>query len=345
MFGKSHEQKASEHASAAFEEARTAAKLRLADALEQAGHAGGQASHVRDTVVEKAAVAGEKWQHGVDAVAPKVHAAVDAAAPKVQAAVEAAAPKVEHARETFAEDVLPKVAETIAAVTATALAAKESAKAGAEAARENAAHRLQDYVDAAPQEWVDVIPGVEKRPKKSGKWLILLGVAAAGAVGYAIFNSRKAPEDPWSTPRYDNSGAQKTYGTGASAESKVDAVKEKAAAAGAAVAAKAGEAKEKAADKAAEVKDKLHDKAGEAGAKTEDATGKAKDAAAEAEESITEAGGDFGNATGEAADAAKDAAAEAEIKASDAWTDAQNWADDAKVGTDKVGPDTGDAKK
>ena len=331
MFGKSHEQKASEHAATALAEARAAAKERLGS---------GQAAHMRDAVVEKAGVAGEKWQHGVDAVTPKV-----------QAAVEAAAPKVEHARETFVEDVLPKVAETIAAVTATALAAKESAKAGAESARESAAVRLQDYVDQAPDEWVNAIPGVEKRPKKSGKWLIMLGLAAAGAAAYAVFSSRKAPEDPWSTPRYDSSGAQKTYGSAATTESKVEAVKEKAAAAGAAVAAKAGEVKDKVQEK---VEEKTTDPKGHAQDAVDSATDAAGDVAdtvrgkdagdklADAGEKVTE--GDFGTAADTAGDAASDAWDDVRGKdagdkladagdsageaAGDAWTDAKSWADD-----------------
>ena len=90
MFGKSHEKKASEHTAAALAEARAAAKQRFAEAVEP--------MHVRETVVEKAAVAGEKWQHGVDAVAPKVGAAKEAVAPKVEAAREAVAPKVEQAK-------------------------------------------------------------------------------------------------------------------------------------------------------------------------------------------------------------------------------------------------------
>lgn len=318
MFGKSHEQKASEHAAIALDEARAAARQRFAE------RAGGQTSHMRDTVVEKAGVAGERWQHGVDAVSPKM-----------QAAMEAAAPKVEHAKETFVEDVLPKVAETIAAVTATALAAKESAKAGAETARENAAVKLQDYVDQAPQEWVDAIPGVEKRPKKSGKWLILLGLAAAGAAAYAVVNSRKTPEDPWSTPRYDSTGAQQTYGAGAGAggtsESKVEAVKEKAAAAGAAVAAKAGEVKEKAQDKAGEVKDKAgeaKDKAQHKDAKdhAQDSVDSTKDAAGDVADDLR--GKDAGDKLADAGDSARKAG-------SDAWTEVGNVADDKTDGAQR----------
>lgn len=321
MFGKSHEKKAGDHSAAALAEATAAAKQRFAEAVEQ--------THVRDTVVEKAAVAGEKWQHGVDAMAPKV-----------EAAKEAVAPKVEHARESFVEDVLPKVAETIAALTATALAAKESAKAGAEHARETAAIRAQDLVDQAPQGLVDLVPGVDKREKKSGKWLILLGLAAAGAAAYAVLNSKKAKEDPWATPRYDSAGTHRAASSGSTGESKVDAVKEKAAAAGAAVAAKATEVKDAVADKAGEVKAKATDSADTAAMKVEntvddaqtdpkgnaaDAFDSAKDAAGDAWDDVR--GKDAGDKLADAGDSAGDAA-------SDAWTDAKNWteeqADDAK---------------
>jgi colicin import membrane protein len=306
MFGKSHEQKASEHAAVALAEAKIAAKERFAEAVEQA--------HMRDTVVEKAAVAGEKWQHGVDAVVPKV-----------EAAREAVGPKVEAARETFVEDVLPRLAETAAAVAATALAAKESAKLGAEAARENAHHakdvaavKAQEWVDQAPPEIVALIPGAEKTPRKGGKLLILLGLAAAGVAVYAVLNSRKAKEDPWATPRYEAPKASSTTGAGSggSLGSTVEAAKEKAAAAGAAVAAKASEVKDTVAAKAEEVRE---GSGTDAKGNAEDAVDSVKDAAGDVADEVR--GKDAGDKLADAGDSAGDAA-------SDAWTDAKNWAED-----------------
>ncbi|NLJ55077.1 MAG: hypothetical protein GX344_13245 [Intrasporangiaceae bacterium] len=318
MFGKSHEKQAGDHASAALSEARKAASQRFAEV-----------APLRDSVVEKAGVAGEKFAHGVDAVAPKVEAAKD----------------------TFVDDIMPKVAEAVAAVAATALAAKDSAKEGVDRAREEGGRKLQDYVDAAPQGFVDAVPGVEKSPRKSGKWLIGLGLAAAGAAVYAFLNAKNAKEDPWSTPRYDSATGTGTWQSGTT-ESKVDSAKEKVAAAGAAVAAKAADVKDKVADKVEEVRptdasgkaedavDSASDAAGDAwddvrGKDAGDKLGDAGDALADGD--LGDAGDSFGDAAGDAWDDARgkdagdkleDAADSAGDAASDAWTDAKRWADD-----------------
>ncbi|MDO5501863.1 MAG: hypothetical protein Q4G67_01695 [Actinomycetia bacterium] len=351
MFGKSHEQKAADKSAAALEEAKKAAKQRYQELRDAAADAGEHASTVRETVVEKAGVAGEKFQHGVDAVAPRV----------------------EYAKDTLVEDVWPKVAEGLAGFAATAMAAMDSAKEGAEKARDQAAVKFQDYVDEAPQSLVDAVPGVEKRPRKSGRWLVLLGLAAAGAAAYAYLNANKPKEDPWATPRYDSARSHGLTTSTGSEASGVDAVKEKAAAAGAAVAAKAGEVKDAVVEKAAEVKDQVTDSSDTAAMKTEnaiddlrtdpsghaeDAFDSAKDGAgdvwddvrgkdagdkmADAADSLTD--GDLGDAADSAGDAIgdkwddvrgkdagdkfADSADSAGKAAEDAWTDAKNWTED-----------------
>lgn len=288
MFGKSHEKMAGDHASAALTEARKAASARFGEAKSHANAV--EAAHIRDAVVEKAGVAGEKFQHGVDAMAPRVEAAKD----------------------TFVDDIMPKVAEAVAAVAATALAAKESAKEGVEKAREEGGRKLQDYVDDAPQGLVDAVPGLEKRPRKSGKWLIGLGLAAAGAAVYAFLNAKNAKEDPWSTPRYDT-GATGTGTWQSGTDSKVDAAKEKVAAAGAAVAAKASDVKDAVADKVEDIRPT------DASGHAEDAVDSASDAAGDVWDDVR--GKDAGDKLEDAGDSAGDAA-------SDAWTDAKRWADD-----------------
>ena len=329
MFGKTHEKKAGDHASAALTEARKAASQRFGEAKVHTRNAEDTAAHLRETVVEKAGVAGEKFAHGVDTVAPKVEAAKD----------------------TFVDDIMPKVAEAVAAIAATALAAKESAKEGVDRAREEGGRKLQEYVDVAPQGLVDAVPGLEKRPRKSGKWLIGLGLAAAGAAVYAFLNAKNAKEDPWSTPRYDSATGSGAWQSGSS-ESKVDAAKDKVAAAGAAVAAKAADVKDAVADKVEEVRptdasghaadavDSASDAAGDA---WDDVRGKdAGDKLADAGDSLADGDlGDAGDSAGDAAsdawddvrgrdagDKLEDAGDSATDAASDAWTDAKRWADD-----------------
>ena len=142
-----------------------------------------------------------------------------------QEAAETLAPKVEHARETFVDDVLPKVASALAAIAAGAAAARESASEAAERAPDAYAVLKGD--------------AVAKKGGK-GKWILLLGALAAGAAVMAWRKSNERP-DPWAT---------------AGSYTPPKPVSEKVSDLAGAAKEKATEVKDAAAEKAGELKDK-----------------------------------------------------------------------------------------
>ena len=90
---------------------------------------------------------------------------------------------IEHARETFTDDVLPKVMAALTAIAASAAAAKDQAAEAAE---------------RAPDAYA-VLKGDAKATKKSkGRWVLLLGAVAAGAAVMAYRKSTERP-DPWAS--------------------------------------------------------------------------------------------------------------------------------------------------
>ena len=98
-------------------------------------------------------------------------------------APEAIAPRVEQVRETFVDDVLPKVASALAAIAAGAAAAKESAVEAA---------------DRAPDAYAVLKGDALAKKGGKGKWILLLGALAAGAAVMAWRKSNHRP-DPWAT--------------------------------------------------------------------------------------------------------------------------------------------------
>ncbi|KGN41684.1 hypothetical protein [Knoellia aerolata] len=240
----------------------------------------------------------------------------DKAAPKVESARETArdyaaeaGPKVHDAKDTFVEEVVPKLATALATVLAGAAATKAAAAEAAERAPD-AYHVLKG--DAVVKQ------------KKGGKGLLLLGLLAAGAAALAWKKSTEK-KDPWATAgaytapgsgRDSSVGGAHSGTNGATVGEKVTdlatAAKEKAAAAGSAVKDKATEVKDKATDKASEAKDAAADKAADvkdkAGDKTDEFT--ADDAAEYSGEPTTET-----------------------VTEGDAWTDAGEWADGSAPST------------
>lgn len=220
----------------------------------------------------------------------------DKAAPRVESAREAAenfAPKVQDAKDTFVDDVVPKLAAALATVLASAAAAKGAASEAAERAPD-AYHVLKGDAIAKPQ-------------KRGGKGLLILGLVAAGAAAFAWKKSTEK-KDPWATAGAytppaggrDSSVGGHASASGASVGDKVTdlatAAKEKAAAAGSAVK-----------DKAADVKDAASDKADELAAE------------ARAEEArAAEFGGESTTET---------------VTEGDAWTSAGDWADGSAPST------------
>jgi hypothetical protein len=147
------------------------------------------------------------------------------AAPKLQGAVEGLAPKVDTARDTIVDTLLPRVAEAIAAVAAASAAAKEGAS--------DAADRSSDAFAVLKGD------AVAKRPRRKGRLLLFVTLAAAAAAAVAAFRKSAPREDPWATPLDDPYTAPATgRDSSVSATDKVhqlaDAAKEK-----------AGEAKDK----------------------------------------------------------------------------------------------------
>jgi hypothetical protein len=158
---------------------------------------------------------------------------------KAQEAAEAIAPRVELARETFVDDVLPKVAGALATIAAGAAAARETAAVAAERAPDAYAVLKGDAV-----------------AKKSGKgrWVLLLGALAAGAAVMAWRKSNERP-DPWATAGSytpPKPVSEKVSGLAAAAKEKATGVK-------AAAVDKAGELKHKTGDATDAAKDKSLD--------------------------------------------------------------------------------------
>jgi hypothetical protein len=174
-----------------------------------------------------------------------------------QEAAETLAPKVEHAKETFVDDVLPKIASALAAIAAGAAAAKESAAEAAERAPDAYAVLKGD--------------AVAKKGGK-GKWILLLGALAAGAAVMAWRKSNERP-DPWAT---------------AGSYTPPKPVSEKVSDLAGAAKEKAAEVKDAATEKAGELKDKATEAKGAAASKASGAkAAAAKDKAADTTPSDT----------------------------------------------------------
>ncbi len=209
---------------------------------------------------EKAADAAEVARETAGAVKEYAHEAA-----------EAIAPKVEHARETFVDDVLPKVASALATIAAGAAAARESAAVAA---------------DRAPDAYAVLKGDAVAKKGGKGKWILLLGALAAGAAVMAWRKSNERP-DPWAT---------------AGSYTPPKPVSEKVSDLAAAAKDKATEVKDAAVEKASELKDKASDATDAAKGAAGDAADAAKDKAIDAEVAVTDAADDLGNAGDEAAD-------------------------------------------
>jgi hypothetical protein len=177
----------------------------------------------------KAADAAEAARETAEVARVKALEAAEVAREKAHEAAETIAPKVEHARDTFVEDVLPKVASAVAAIAAGAAAAKETAV---------------ETADRAPDAYA-VLKGdaVAKSSGGKGRWILLLGALAAGAAVMAWRKSNERP-DPWASA-----------GTYTPPKSTAEKVSD---AAGAAKA-KAADVKDTVVEKAAELKGKATD--------------------------------------------------------------------------------------
>lgn len=118
---------------------------------------------------------------------PRVEHGIEVAAPKLESAVSGLAPKVDTARDKIVDELLPRIAETIAAWAAASTAAK-------------------DEVVARGQGAASVISGesVASPKGKKGRVFVVLGLLTASAAAVVAFMKKSAPkDDPWTTPLAD----------------------------------------------------------------------------------------------------------------------------------------------
>ena len=144
-------------------------------------------------VVGQAASSAKEWgQPHVEAARvwakPHVEHGIEVAAPKLESAVSSLAPKVDTARNKIVDELLPRVAEAIAAFAAASAAAKDEAVSRGS----GAAAVISGDAVASPKR------------KKKGRVLLTLGLFAAAAAAAAAFMKKSAPkDDPWATPLAD----------------------------------------------------------------------------------------------------------------------------------------------
>jgi hypothetical protein len=191
----------------------------------QAAQAAAQMTALKERVAPAAGAAAEaareRAHQAKDWAKPHVDHGIGLAAPRLERAVEGLAPRVDTARDRIVEDLLPKVAEAIAAVAAASTAARLAA---------------EETVDRAPDAFAvlkgEALATPVKSRKPKGRMLITLGILAAVAAVAAALVKRSAPrEDPWATPIEDPYTAS-TAGQTSTKEkvtSLADTAKEKAA--------------------------------------------------------------------------------------------------------------------
>ena len=148
------------------------------------------ASDARDSVVRAAGSsydwAAPKVEATKDWAAPHVETAIDWAAPHVETAKDWAAPRVETAAQKVKDDVLPRVAEAVAA----ALVASEPAREEAKIRGTAAIAALRGELD----------PPSSRRHRRTKRFFLFLTVSGAAVAGWKVWNSSKSDRpDPWVT--------------------------------------------------------------------------------------------------------------------------------------------------
>lgn len=116
---------------------------------------------------------------------PRVGHGIEVAGPRLEQAVSGLAPHVDTARDKIVEEMLPRAAEAISALSAAAAAAASSE---AQRRGSGAASVLSGKAVAKPR-------------RRKGKLLLLLGLLAAAGAAAAVFVKKTAPkDDPWAAP-------------------------------------------------------------------------------------------------------------------------------------------------
>jgi hypothetical protein len=150
------------------------------------------ASDARDTVIRAAGSsydwAAPKVAATRDWAAPKVEATKEWAAPHVEATKDWAAPHVETAAQKVTDDVLPKVAEVMAA----ALTASEPAREEAKLRGTAAIAALRGELDPPPS----------RRRRRTKRFFLLITAGGAAFAGWKLWNISKQSDrpEPWIAP-------------------------------------------------------------------------------------------------------------------------------------------------
>lgn len=170
-------------------EQATALKEMVGPAAEQAYAAAAEKAVIaRAVAADKAALAraaaAEKATEARNAAAKRV----ESEAPKLQDAVYGLTPQVDKAHDAIVDDVIPRLAQGIAALAAGAVAANATA----------------DLKDSTTEDVVEALKtGKVKKKRKGGKLLVVLGLAAIGTAAYLASKRNKAKVDPWAVPAAD----------------------------------------------------------------------------------------------------------------------------------------------
>jgi hypothetical protein len=150
------------------------------------------ASDARESVVRAAGSsydwAAPKVEATKDWAAPHVETAIDWAAPRVETAKDWAAPRVETAAQKVKDDVLPRVAEAVAA----ALVASEPVREEAKTRGTAAIAALRGELD----------PPAPRRRRRTKRFFLFLTLTGAAVAGWKVWSSSNRAErpDPWVTP-------------------------------------------------------------------------------------------------------------------------------------------------
>jgi Family of unknown function (DUF5324) len=132
--------------------------------------------------------AAPKLEATKDWAAPHVETAADWAAPHVGTAKDWAAPRVETAAQKVKDDVLPRVAEAVAAAFAASEPAREEAKTRGTAA----IAALRGELDPPPS----------PRRRRVKRWFMFLTVSGAAVAGWKVWHAKNTADrpEPWVTP-------------------------------------------------------------------------------------------------------------------------------------------------
>ncbi len=147
------------------------------------------ADQLRERVVPavgQATVNAKEWAR------PRVEHGIEVAAPRLESAVNGLAPRVDTARDKIVDELIPRIAEAIAAWAAASAAAR-------------------DEVVSRGQGAAAVISGDAVATPKGGKKrkaLLVLGlIGAAGAAAMTVMKKSAPKDDPWTTPLADTYGS------------------------------------------------------------------------------------------------------------------------------------------